>query len=119
MPERLENPIHLSTLGGATRFNDARPEMNLWLAVLDLAIKDTRDLIEEVRFCPELWNDPLFRNDARELKQYFEEQSMEPGGFGFICDLMNVDPGKFTSRLEKLYLHKLTPVHGQASLLAA
>ena len=89
---------------------DARAEKNLWIAVLGQAIDDAEALARKVRRDPDLRNDPLFRADAKSLTDYFQDESMEPGGFGFICDLMGVNPGQTAKRLNNKYLRHLTPV---------
>jgi hypothetical protein len=86
------------------------PEMDLWIAVLNQAVKDTRILAEKVRQSPSVWASPLFRTDVHNLTQYFNRQSMELGGFGFICDLINVDSKRALQRIDELYLRHFKPV---------
>ncbi len=98
---------------------DARAEKNLWVAVLEQAINDAEALARRIQMNPNLWNDPLFRADARSLIGYFQEQSMEPGGFGFICSLMDVNPGRFGKHIDEKYLRHLMPVSERSVRLAA
>ena len=86
------------------------PERKLWIAVLAQAVRDTEMLLKKVQEKPELWANHLFRSEVRHVKQYFRAQSMEPGGFGFICDLMGVDPAQAAQRIEQQYLRHLVPV---------
>ena len=86
------------------------PEKALWIAVLAQAVKDAELLLKKVRKTPELWSDHFFRADVRHLKQFFRSQSMELGGFGFICDLMGVEPVHAAQRIEQRYLRHLVPV---------
>jgi hypothetical protein len=86
------------------------PEKELWIAVLHQAVNDTERLLEKVRKKPALWNNHLFRAEVRHLKTYFRTQSMEPGGFGFICSLMSVDPAMAAHQIEEKYLRHLMPV---------
>ena len=90
--------------------SDARAEKNLWVAVLEQAIDDSAALARRIKRDPSLWSDPLFRSDARSLTDYFIDQSMEFGGFGFICDLLETNPEKTCERIEELYLRHLKPV---------
>ncbi|MBF0186237.1 MAG: hypothetical protein HQM06_17855 [Magnetococcales bacterium] len=86
------------------------PEKELWIAVLHQAVNDTERLLEKVRKKPALWNNHLFRSEVRHLKTYFRTQSMEPGGFGFICSLMAIDPASAFRQIEEKYLRHLMPV---------
>ena len=89
---------------------DTRAEKNLWVAVLEQAINDSETLAFKVQDNPNLWDDPLFRADARELISYFQNRSTEMGSFGFICDLMDMDPGQAAKSIHEKYLRHLTPV---------
>ena len=109
----------MSTTNDTPFREDARAEKNLWVAVLKLAIDDAEALAIKVQANPELWNNPLFRTDARSLTGYFLEQSMEPGSFGFICSLMDVDPDRFAKRLHDKYLRHLTQVTDRPTRMAS
>ena len=98
---------------------DARAEKNLWIAVLGQAIDDAEALARKVRRDPNLRNDTLFQANAKSLTGYFQDESMEPGGFGFICDLMGVNPGKTAKRLNDKYLRYLTPVTDHPTRMAS
>ncbi|MBF0342385.1 MAG: hypothetical protein HQL95_15680 [Magnetococcales bacterium] len=95
---------------GPTSTHSTKQEMALWTAVLDLAVKDARALIRKVRKDPSLWIDPIFRSEVIHLKRYFRSRSMDPGGFGFICDLMDVDPEHAARSIEEKYLRHLIPI---------
>lgn len=84
--------------------------MALWMAVLEQAVKDARSLIRRARSDPELWNNPLFRSEVNALRRWFQAGSQQPGGFGFICDLMNMDAEHAVQRLDEKYLRHLMPV---------
>ncbi|MBF0141209.1 MAG: hypothetical protein HQL74_13140 [Magnetococcales bacterium] len=92
------------------------PEMVLWNAVLAQAIRDTVMLLKKVRKNPSLWANPLFLSEVRQIKRFFHSRSMEPGGFGFICTLLDLDPGHAASRIEQQYLkHLSSPACGQGA----
>ncbi|MBF0370494.1 MAG: hypothetical protein HQL52_13660 [Magnetococcales bacterium] len=95
------------------------PEMALWIAVLNQAVKDVRALVKKVEKDPSLWANPLFRSEVLHLKRYFRRRSMEPGGFGFICELMDVDAVQATRQIEELYLRHLNrPVEQRPTRVA-
>ncbi len=108
----------MSTTNDTPFREDARAEKTLWVAVLEQAINDAEALARRVQMDSSLWNDPLFRADVRSLTGYFQEQSMEPGGFGFICSLMDVDPDRFAKRINEKYLRTLTPVTERPTRMA-
>ena len=92
------------------------PETTLWIAVLNQAVKDAKALVQKVEKDPGLWVNPLFRSEVLHLKRYFRSRSMEPGGFGFVCELMDVDPGQAARQIEQLYLRHLNkPVERRTS----
>ena len=90
--------------------NGVRPERDLWIAVLKQATDDAEAMAIQVQDNPNLWSDPLFREEAMDLRQYFQDQSMAPGGFAFICDLMDWDPAQAAKRIHEKYLRHLVPV---------
>ena len=83
------------------------PEMTLWIAVLNQAVRDAKALVQKVENDPALWSNPLFRSEVIHLKRYFRSQSMEPGSFTFICDLMGMDPEQAAKQINELYLKHL------------
>jgi hypothetical protein len=88
----------------------ADPEQILWIAVLNQAIRDTRTLVRKIEKNPDLWADYLFRTNARNLTRYFKEQSMDLGGFGFICELIQIDSEQAFQRIDELYLRHLNHI---------
>lgn len=54
------------------------PERTMWADVLKTAWKDYYS------------SNKLNKDDAIE---WFEDESMEPGGYGWICELLDLDPG--------------------------
>ena len=85
-----------------------KSETTLWVAVLARAVKDAEILLKKVQKNPTLWANPLFRSEVLHLKRYFRTRSMEPGGFGFICLLLDIDPDLAFSQIEELFLKHLT-----------
>lgn len=85
------------------------PEEALWLAVLEQAVKDARTLVRRIRSNPDLWQNPLFRGEVHALRRWFHACSQHPGGFGFVCDLADLDPGRILTRIDEKYLRQLTP----------
>ncbi|MBF0155185.1 MAG: hypothetical protein HQL64_15715 [Magnetococcales bacterium] len=83
------------------------PEMALWNAVLAQAANDAKMLLKRVRKDPSLWSNALFCSEVRHLKRYFHCGSMTPGGFGFVCDLMDVDAKRAARQIEEQYLRHL------------
>ncbi len=116
MTNRMINTLQASGTGASSA---PEPEMALWVAVLNQAVKDTRALVQKVEKDPNLWANPMFRSEVLHLKRYFRKRSMEPGGFGFICDLLGVDDGQAARQVEKLYLRHLNrPVEQRPSRVA-
>lgn len=101
---------------GATGASE--PEMTLWIAVLNQAVKDARALVKKVEKNPDLWANPLFRSEVLHLTRYFRSRSTEPGSFSFICDLMDVNPEQAAKRINEEYLRHLTPVEKRSSRMA-
>ncbi|MBF0379894.1 MAG: hypothetical protein HQL69_02695 [Magnetococcales bacterium] len=76
-------------------------DTQLWIAVMERAI---RDLVALERFRqddPQILEDPIFRNDYRSLKKWFYSSNMETGAFHWICSLVNIDPGWALTRLDE------------------
>lgn len=87
-------------------------EKRLWLAVLEKAVDDARLLLRRVvqaefRGAPSLWKNPLFYQDVWNLKNWFRKESQEVGGFGFICDVLDMDPDSARHRVNTLYFEPL------------
>ena len=95
------------------------PEKALWIAVLGQAVRDAAMLLKKVQKEPDLWADHFFRAEVRHLKQYFRSRSMEPGGFDFICSLMEVEPVHAAQRIEEKYLRHLVPVNERPTQMAS
>ena len=97
----------------------ANAERDLWIAVLDRALRDTEALIGTAERKPDVWNDRILRSEVRQINAYFRRRSMEPGGFGFVCTLMDVDAGHAARRIDEIYLRRLTmPVEQRPARLA-
>lgn len=94
------------------------PEKALWIAVLARAVRDIELLLKEVQKKPELWTNHLFRSEVRHLKQYFRSQSLDVGSFGFVCDVVGVDPQKVAQCVEQQYLRHLVPVNKHSTQMA-
>jgi hypothetical protein len=76
-------------------------DTQLWIAVMERAI---RDLVALERFRqddPIVLEDPILRNDYRSLKKWFYSSDMETGAFHWICSLVNIDPGWALTRLDE------------------
>ena len=98
------------------------PETTLWIAVLNQAIRDTQALVKKIEINPGIWKTPIFRSDVQQLKRYFQSQSMEPGSFGFICDLMEVNTEQASRQMDDLYFQYLIPTmkhHTNTAVLPA
>jgi hypothetical protein len=98
------------------------PEMTLWIAVLNQAVRDAKALVQKVENDPALWSNPLFRSEVIHLKRYFRSQSMEPGSFTFICDLVGMDPEQAAKQINEQYLRHLmliTKHHTHTSMILA
>ena len=100
-PLNMLTPMEREGPGGT------EPELTLWIAVLNQAVKDAKALVQKVENDPTLWSNPLFRSEVIHLKRYFRSQSMEPGSFIFICDLMGMDHGKAAKQINEQYLQHL------------
>lgn len=98
------------TVEGGDASHATSPEKALWVAVFEQAINDIRVLTRRARANPSVWDNPLFRNDVNALKHWFRDRSMEPGGFGFLCELLEIDPEHAAKRIKQRYLQHLTPV---------
>lgn len=95
------------------------PEKRLWIAVLSQAVRDAEALLKRVQKKPDLWANHLFRSEVRDLKQYFRNQSMAPGRFGFICDVAGVDPQRVAQCVEEKYFRHLVPVDERPTQMAS
>lgn len=109
----------LQSSSGMGVVNTLEPEMALWVAVLNQAVRDARGLVKKVKKDPGIWNHPLFRSEVLNLTSFFQSKSMEPGGFDFICDLMDMDPDKAAQRIHDKYLRHLTPVTDHPTRMAS
>ena len=98
--------------------SQTEPELALWIAVLHQAVRDTRSLLRMADRNPLLWKNPQFRSEVRHLIEYFRSQSMEVGGFGFVCDLTGLNPKESARRIEEKYLQHLVPVDGRSTQVA-
>lgn len=101
-------------LSGSLATEDMRPshtepELALWIAVLHRAVRDAKLLLLMVSRNPLLWGNTYFRSEVRHINEFFRSQSMEVGGFGFICDLVGLDPKESARRIEEQYLRHLVP----------
>ena len=98
---------------------DARAEKNIWIAVLEQAIDDAEALARRIQSDPSLWSNPLFRSDAKSLINYFRDFSLEPGCFGFICELMETDPEQIAKQIHEKHLRHLMPVSERPARMAS
>jgi hypothetical protein len=105
-PTEIEGP-------GATE-----PDVTLWIAVLNQAVRDAKALVQKVKTNPALWSNPLFRSEVIHLKRYFRSQSMEPGSFTFICDLMGMDPERAAKQINEMYLRHLIQIPKHPTYMA-
>ncbi|MBF0400240.1 MAG: hypothetical protein HQL80_05850 [Magnetococcales bacterium] len=99
----------LSTLTVFTSNCSINPEKELWVAVLKQATDDAEAMATQIQNNPGIWSDPEFREEALGIRLFFQHCSMDPGGFGFICDLLELDPVQATKRIHELYLQYLIP----------
>ena len=102
--------LQTSTITNVDSGTAIGPERDLWIAVLKQATDDAEAMTIQVQANPDLWTDPSFREEAMDLRQYFQSQSMDFGGFGFICDLMDLDPEKAAKCIHEKYLRHLVPL---------
>ncbi|MBF0436926.1 MAG: hypothetical protein HQL77_16355 [Magnetococcales bacterium] len=102
-PELIDSQ---ALLGNVSNLHD--PEIILWNAVLARTVNDARMLLKKLRQNPSIWDCYLFRAEVGYIKQYFHKKSMEPGGFGFICLILDLDPDWAANRIKKKYLRYLT-----------
>jgi hypothetical protein len=108
---RSYEPLNMLTPTEISGPDATEPEMTLWIAVLNQAVKDAKALVQKVENDPDLWSNPLFRSEVIHLKRYFRSQSMEPGSFTFICDLMGMDPKQAAKQINEMYLqHLIKPI---------
>jgi len=103
---QFEDIQMICTKGSSTK----DPEMSLWIAVLNQAVRDAKALVQKVKKDPALWSNPLFSSEVIHLKRYFQSQSVEPGSFIFICDLMGMNPVNTAKQINEKYLQNLIPI---------
>ena len=103
---QLETLQMICTKGSSTK----DPEMSLWIAVLNQAVRDAKALVQKVEKDPALWSNSLFRSEVIHLKRYFQSKSVEPGSFIFICDLMGMNPVNAAKQINEKYLQHLTMI---------
>ena len=78
-----------------------KPELNLWLAVLDRAVRDAEMLLDRAKADPSVMDDHVFYQDYLSLCRYFSSRSERIGGVQWICELVDVHPDKISTRLER------------------
>ncbi|MEO5334307.1 MAG: hypothetical protein H7839_20015 [Magnetococcus sp. YQC-5] len=98
--------------------SQTEPELALWIAVMHQAVRDAKSLLRMVGRDPLLWSNSKFRSEVRHLTEYFRTQSMEVGGFGFICDLVGLDPKQAVQQIEDKYLRHLVPGNKRSTRMA-
>lgn len=89
--------------------DNAVSERDLWRAVLHRAIKDAKLLMAHIKRNHNIWKNPLFRAEVEHLNRFFRSKSMQVGGFGFICDSLNIDPDQALKQIQARYLRHLSP----------
>lgn len=82
-------------------------EKQMWAAVLHQAVKDAKDLFKTAMRNPQATARTDFQHDVRSLQDYFLFPSMQPGGLGFICAWLDIDPEEFSNRVMAKYLNPL------------
>ncbi|MBT7443372.1 MAG: hypothetical protein HN790_05335 [Methylococcales bacterium] len=67
------------------------PEKRLWAGVLYQAVHDAKALYKQATKSPKLLDNVRFVHEVKQLKRYFTDCSMEIGGLGFICLIIDTD----------------------------
>ncbi|MGN7613070.1 hypothetical protein ACQZV8_13405 [Magnetococcales bacterium HHB-1] len=91
--------------------NQWMPELQLWMAVLRQAIRDTRLLAMKARHDPALRECRIHQHEALKLIHYFRQPAYHIGGFGFICTLFNTEPALLRKQIETPFLLELEASH--------
>ena len=86
------------------------PEIKLWIAVLQRAVKDAELLLDAVKRKPDAADDHLFVIDCQSLRRYFKSRSDRIGSLVFICDLVDLDPDIITGRVERDFLSPIDEI---------
>jgi hypothetical protein len=86
------------------------PEIQLWLEVLQRAVKDAELLLDAANRKPVATDDHLFVVDCLSLRRYFTSKSDRIGGVVFICDLVNLDPDIITRKVERDFLDPIDEI---------
>ncbi len=80
---------------------DAAPEKHLWSAVLDLAIRDAKNIVKMVQHAKRTVRDtelhPVLQ--ARRLVAWFLRDTSREGSFVFICNVLDTDPSYVRAKL--------------------
>jgi hypothetical protein len=91
----------------ANKNNSKFPERQLWAAVLHQAIKDAEELYQNYKLNSTLLKYNSFTQEVLILSHYFQNESMEIGGFGFICSHLDIDEECFRNKVMNKYLNPM------------
>lgn len=95
----------------STKVDKNKAEIDLWCAVLHRAIKDAKLLMIRLRKDPMLADNHEFRSETNHLHRFFLSKSMQVGGFGFICELLDINTDRALQQVQSRYLRHLPPSH--------
>ena len=82
-------------------------ERKLFTASIKLAIKDAEHLYSLGKRNPLVLRHRDFQGETQDLVDYFEQQSMQPGGLGFICSHLEMDANRFSEFALQKFLNPL------------
>jgi hypothetical protein len=82
-------------------------ERKLFTASIKLAIKDAEHLYSLGKRNPLVLRHKDFQGETQDLVDYFEQQSMQPGGLGFVCFHLEMDANRFSEFALQKFLNPL------------
>ncbi|MEO5333293.1 MAG: hypothetical protein H7839_14860 [Magnetococcus sp. YQC-5] len=77
------------------------PEIQLWLAVLERAVRDAELLLDRAKADPSVIDKHIFYQEYLSLSRYFKSRTNRVGGVKWICELFDFHPDNVSSRVER------------------
>lgn len=93
--------------------------INLWLAVLDRAVRDAKTLLDVSINGPTRKNkhhpldSHIFYHDVLSLRRWFNSRSNRVGGFVWICDLLDQHPDRIRIRINQEIFYSIAAMMEQ------
>ncbi|MEO5334101.1 MAG: hypothetical protein H7839_18980 [Magnetococcus sp. YQC-5] len=77
------------------------PEIKLWLAVLERAVRDAELLLDRAKADASVIDKHIFYQEYLSLCRYFRSRTNRVGGVQWICELFDLHPDNVSARVER------------------